>query len=69
MGEVYLATHPRLLRARARAQLVVVGVANDTITVNIWDPLLGGCSIIGSLTGSAIEKSTFSSAPRTTSQR
>ncbi|HUO40079.1 MAG TPA: alcohol dehydrogenase [Mycobacterium sp.] len=38
-----------------RGQLVVVGAANDPIEVNTSDLIFGGRSIIGSLTGSAIE--------------
>jgi alcohol dehydrogenase, propanol-preferring len=38
-----------------RGQLVVVGAANDPIEVNTSDLIFGGRSIIGSLTGTAIE--------------
>src|ERR1700754_3475082 len=38
-----------------RGQLVVVGVADDPIEVSTVDLVLGGRSIVGSLTGSAIE--------------
>ncbi|CRZ13621.1 alcohol dehydrogenase [Mycolicibacterium neworleansense] len=40
---------------RPRGQLVVVGVAPDPIAVSTADLILGGRSIIGSLTGSAID--------------
>jgi propanol-preferring alcohol dehydrogenase len=38
-----------------RGQLVVVGVANDPISVSTPDLILGGRSIVGSLTGTPIE--------------
>jgi alcohol dehydrogenase, propanol-preferring len=38
-----------------RGRLVVVGAANDPIQVNTVDLIFGGRSIIGTLTGSAIE--------------
>jgi propanol-preferring alcohol dehydrogenase len=38
-----------------RGQLVVVGIADDPIEVSTVDLVLGGRSIVGSLTGSAIE--------------
>jgi propanol-preferring alcohol dehydrogenase len=41
-----------------RGQLVVVGVADDPIEVNTNDLVFGGRSIVGSLTGTAIENET-----------
>jgi D-arabinose 1-dehydrogenase-like Zn-dependent alcohol dehydrogenase len=38
-----------------RGQLVVVGAGNDPIEVNSSDLIFGGRSIVGSLTGTAIE--------------
>lgn len=40
---------------RPRGQLVVVGVAPDPIAVSTADLILGGRSIVGSLTGTAID--------------
>ncbi|CQD21692.1 alcohol dehydrogenase [Mycolicibacterium conceptionense] len=46
---------PLVAGLRPRGQLVVVGVAPDPIAVNTADLILGGRSIVGSLTGSAID--------------
>ena len=46
---------PLVAGLRPRGQLVVVGVAPDPIAVNAADLILGGRSIVGSLTGSAID--------------
>ncbi|MGV0805636.1 zinc-binding dehydrogenase [Mycolicibacterium setense] len=46
---------PLIAGLRPRGQLVVVGVAPDPITVNTADLVLGGRSVVGSLTGSAAE--------------
>lgn len=46
---------PLVAGLRPRGQLVVVGAAPDPIEVNTADLIFGGRSIIGSLTGSAIE--------------
>lgn len=46
---------PLISGLRPHGQLVVVGAAPDPIEVNTADLIFGGRSIIGSLTGSAIE--------------
>lgn len=46
---------PLVAGLRPRGQLIVVGAAPDPISVNTADLIFGGRSIIGSLTGSAIE--------------
>jgi alcohol dehydrogenase, propanol-preferring len=46
---------PLLAGLAPRGQLVVVGVANDPISVSTVDLTLGGRSIVGSLTGTPIE--------------
>lgn len=46
---------PLVAGLRPRGQLVVVGAAPDPIAVNTADLIFGGRSVIGSLTGSAIE--------------
>ncbi len=46
---------PLVAGLRPRGQLVVVGAAFDPIEVNTTDLIFGGRSVVGSLTGSAIE--------------
>ncbi|MDV3128326.1 alcohol dehydrogenase catalytic domain-containing protein [Mycobacterium sp. 21AC1] len=46
---------PLIAGLRPRGQLVVVGAAPDPIEVNTADLIFGGRSILGSLTGSAID--------------
>jgi alcohol dehydrogenase, propanol-preferring len=61
-ADVILATAPSgsaigslLPGLKVRGQLVVVGVSGDAIPLNSVPLVFGGCSVVGSLTGRAIE--------------